>query len=219
MNPIASLKAAQTDGQLLESTAQNLTAWLEADLPAWAVSSIQELVDRKEWSELNDRFYRYLEFGTGGMRGRTIGVVSTAAEKEGEGPQGTPGHAAAMDWLERELGAMDVATRRERFRYPGWRRGEDRAEVVAPFRRPLRAAAAGYSTPADPFEAEVAVYEPGAAADTAQAGYRGRVLLLPASVRLISEEQDALVLVQLVLLSGVVVVSFLDPNPETSGAK
>ena len=94
MNANTSIKTAQSDGQLLASTAENLTAWLEADLPAWAVSSIHELIDRKAWSELNDRFYRYLEFGTGGMRGRTIGVVSTAAERDGETQQGTPGHAA-----------------------------------------------------------------------------------------------------------------------------
>jgi phosphoglucomutase len=42
---------------------------------------------------VNDRFYRYLEFGTGGMRGRTIGVVPTAAETGTPGPLGTPAHA------------------------------------------------------------------------------------------------------------------------------
>ena len=94
MNAIASINAAQKEGQLLASSAENLATWLGADLPAWAVSSIEELVDRKAWSELNDRFYRYLEFGTGGMRGRTIGTMTTSAEREGEGPQGTPGHAA-----------------------------------------------------------------------------------------------------------------------------
>jgi len=41
---------------------------------------------------LNDRFYRYLEFGTGGMRGRTIGVVAAAAETGTLGPGGTPAH-------------------------------------------------------------------------------------------------------------------------------
>lgn len=46
------------------------------------------------WSELNDRFYRYLEFGTGGMRGRTIGVVSTQAETGQLSAQGSPEHAA-----------------------------------------------------------------------------------------------------------------------------
>ncbi len=31
--------------------------------------------------ELNDRFYRTLSFGTGGLRGRTIGKIVTAAER------------------------------------------------------------------------------------------------------------------------------------------
>jgi len=42
--------------------------------------SISELVQRGEWEELNDRFYKTLAFGTGGLRGRTIGKVITAAE-------------------------------------------------------------------------------------------------------------------------------------------
>ncbi|MBL9205258.1 MAG: phospho-sugar mutase [Opitutaceae bacterium] len=85
------IAAATKAGQLLPAAADNLTAWLAADLPAWARSSIEELVAQQAWSELNDRFYRYLEFGTGGMRGRTIGVVSTSAER-GTGP--SPAHAA-----------------------------------------------------------------------------------------------------------------------------
>ena len=88
------IKAAAQAGQLLASTAENLQAWLEAGLPDWARTSIDELVERQAWGELNDRFYRYLEFGTGGMRGRTIGVVSAKAETGVLGPQGTPAHAA-----------------------------------------------------------------------------------------------------------------------------
>ena len=43
---------------------------------------------------MNDRFYRDLEFGTGGIRGRTIGAVSTAAETGKPGAYGSPEHAA-----------------------------------------------------------------------------------------------------------------------------
>lgn len=88
------LQAAEKAGQLLESAGKNLRTWLGAGLPAWAVDSIGELVEKGAWSELNDRFYRYLEFGTGGIRGRTIGVVTTTAEMGSPGPQGTPEHAA-----------------------------------------------------------------------------------------------------------------------------
>jgi len=91
----SSVTAAAQAGHLLPSTAETLHAWLAADLPAWARSSIDELVARQAWSELNDRFYRYLEFGTGGMRGRTIGVVSTAAER-GSGGEGAPSAHAAV---------------------------------------------------------------------------------------------------------------------------
>lgn len=94
MIPLASIQAAKKSGKLLPSAIENLSAWLEADLPAWAIAAITELVDRQEWSELNDRFYRDLEFGTGGMRGRTIGGITPPSESEKLGPQGTPAHAA-----------------------------------------------------------------------------------------------------------------------------
>ncbi len=43
-------------------------------------ASIDELVAQKAWTELDDRFFRDIAFGTGGMRGRTIGKVVTKAE-------------------------------------------------------------------------------------------------------------------------------------------
>ena len=42
--------------------------------------SLEALVGSGEWGELNDRFFRTLAFGTGGLRGRTIGKVVTEAE-------------------------------------------------------------------------------------------------------------------------------------------
>ena len=94
MTALSSIQSAGQSGKLLPSTVQILTEWLGAGLPPWALSSIDELVTKEAWSELNDRFYRYLEFGTGGMRGRTIGTISTSAEQGTPGPQGTPEHAA-----------------------------------------------------------------------------------------------------------------------------
>ncbi|QYM77566.1 phospho-sugar mutase [Horticoccus luteus] len=81
-------------GRLMPSAEDNLIAWSEAQLPAWVRASVEELVAKEAWSELNDRFYRYLEFGTGGMRGRTIGVVQAAAETGQVNAAGTPEHAA-----------------------------------------------------------------------------------------------------------------------------
>jgi len=92
MTTLEKIRAAGQAGQLLPSSVENLAAWLEAGLPPWAAASIDELVTREAWSELNDRFYRFLEFGTGGMRGRTIGVIATQAETGQVGPLGTPAH-------------------------------------------------------------------------------------------------------------------------------
>jgi len=94
MSSLDRIQAAAKAGKLLPSAAENLATFLAAQLPAWAQSSIDELVSREEWSELNDRFYRYLEFGTGGMRGRTIGVVPAAAETGTLSATGSPEHAA-----------------------------------------------------------------------------------------------------------------------------
>ncbi|MGJ8654113.1 MAG: phospho-sugar mutase [Opitutaceae bacterium] len=95
MSIIEKIETAGSDGSLLSSTVENLKTWASADfLPAWTGESIAELVDKGEWDELNDRFYQNLAFGTGGIRGRTIGRVSTAAETGTLSEQGSPAHAA-----------------------------------------------------------------------------------------------------------------------------
>jgi phosphoglucomutase len=88
------IETAVRAGELMPAAAVNINAFLAARLPEWAESSIRELVDRKSWGELNDRFFRELEFGTGGIRGRTIAKVATSAETGTPGPFGVPEHAA-----------------------------------------------------------------------------------------------------------------------------
>ena len=94
MTTLDRITAATKAGHLLPSAAENLAAFLAAKFPAWAAQSIAELVAQGAWGELNDRFYRYLEFGTGGMRGRTIGVIATRAETGTVNSSGSPEHAA-----------------------------------------------------------------------------------------------------------------------------
>ena len=95
MSVIEKIEAAGANGSLLQSTVANLKIWASADfLPAWTGESIAELVEKEEWDELNDRFYQSLAFGTGGIRGRTIGRVSTAAETGTLSEQGSPANAA-----------------------------------------------------------------------------------------------------------------------------
>ena len=69
------------DGQLMESAAKNIQALLAGAPSDLYLRSLGELVEGAEWAELNDRFYRTLSFGTGGLRGRTIGKIVTAVER------------------------------------------------------------------------------------------------------------------------------------------
>jgi phosphoglucomutase len=66
---------------LLESSAVNIGALLGAHPEDYERASIAELAEAGDWGELNNRFFRTLAFGTGGLRGKTIGAVVTAAER------------------------------------------------------------------------------------------------------------------------------------------
>jgi phosphoglucomutase len=69
-------------GKLSAESAQNIQTLVAASQSQPLVeASIGELVAAGEWAELNDRFFRTLAFGTGGLRGRTIGKVVTKAEQ------------------------------------------------------------------------------------------------------------------------------------------
>jgi phosphoglucomutase len=75
------LSRAVADRQLMESAAKNIHALLGGAPSDLYLRAVSELVDGAEWSELNDRFYQTLAFGTGGLRGRTIGKIVTRAER------------------------------------------------------------------------------------------------------------------------------------------
>jgi phosphoglucomutase len=81
---------ALADRALMESAAKNIHALLDGAPSDFYSRSVGELVDGAEWAELNDRFYRTLAFGTGGLRGRTIGKIVTAAERGKAAPNERP---------------------------------------------------------------------------------------------------------------------------------
>ena len=86
------LQAAQAKGQISASSLANAGDWLRSGaLPATAIDALKDLSDRGAWAEIEDRFYKGIAFGTGGMRGRTVGRVSAANELD---PQGLPVRAA-----------------------------------------------------------------------------------------------------------------------------
>ncbi|MBV9462750.1 MAG: phospho-sugar mutase [Verrucomicrobiae bacterium] len=92
------LKQALADavqkGDLLAESRENIFAWLDLCAEDWSNASLLELVEKKEWRELNDRFFKTLAFGTGGLRGRTVGGVTTRAEQGRGGPNGRPEYPA-----------------------------------------------------------------------------------------------------------------------------
>jgi phosphoglucomutase len=75
------IERAVARGQLLESTAKNIRTLLAGAPADLYFKSVNELANDCEWPELNDRFYQTLAFGTGGLRGRTIGKIVTSAER------------------------------------------------------------------------------------------------------------------------------------------
>src|SRR5213594_4806846 len=68
-------------GQLMQSTAKDIRSLLAGASTDLYFKAIKQLADSGEWSELNDRFYQTLAFGTGGLRGRTIGKIVAKAER------------------------------------------------------------------------------------------------------------------------------------------
>ncbi len=83
---LASLKTAKSKGQLSAAALTNAAAWLESGaLPPAAVEALADLATQGAWAELEDRFYKGIAFGTGGMRGRTVGRVSAANELDAAG--------------------------------------------------------------------------------------------------------------------------------------
>ncbi len=81
---------------LLPNAANNLKDWLEGGfLSEASLDSLRSLIESGNAEELNNRFYTNIAFGTGGLRGRTIGMTATSSEKGYEGPS-RPGVGSNM---------------------------------------------------------------------------------------------------------------------------
>lgn len=86
------LQQAVDGGKLLKSSLDNIKLLLSGTKDPVALEAVTQLANEGEWEELNDRFYKTLAFGTGGLRGRTIGKVVTTVEQGKGGPNGRPEH-------------------------------------------------------------------------------------------------------------------------------
>jgi phosphoglucomutase len=83
------LEQAVKEGHLLATSAENISLLLAAGNNPLYPLAISQLAEAKAWSELNDRFFKTLAFGTGGLRGRSIGNRVTEAER-GSHPESEP---------------------------------------------------------------------------------------------------------------------------------
>lgn len=115
----SSLDAAVASGQLLPSAKANIEALLAGTTSEIATKAIDELVASGAWEELNDRFFKTLAFGTGGLRGRTIGRVITSVEQGNGGPNGRPEHpcvgTATMNYYNVSRAVRGMITYAKRF--------------------------------------------------------------------------------------------------------
>ena len=74
------LEHAVHEGRLLATSVANILQLLSGGNNPLYAAAIEELAENRAWTELNDRFFKTLTFGTGGLRGRTIGKIVTRAE-------------------------------------------------------------------------------------------------------------------------------------------
>ena len=82
-------RAVETENLRADSRT-NIRQMVSGDTTGFYARVIDELVEAGEWAELNDRFYKTLAFGTGGLRGRTIGRIVTKTERGTPTPIGRP---------------------------------------------------------------------------------------------------------------------------------
>jgi len=87
---LSTIQQAAKDGKLLPSSAENIRALLSGSTSPVYEAAVAELVSAEDWKELDNRFFRTLAFGTGGLRGKTIGAVVTKVEQGSPQPLGRP---------------------------------------------------------------------------------------------------------------------------------
>lgn len=97
---------------------------------------------------------------------------------------GSPASAVAREILQRKLDSLGIKYFTQSYDFNAWRRDEDHACLVAPFKKELRAYAAGYSAACTRKTAEIAVIYGGQDGDYADIDVVGKAILLePAKVK------------------------------------
>ena len=91
---LENIQSFSDEGLIKKSTAENLISWIKQEnTPHWVTDSISQLIDEKHWDEINNRFFKNISFGTGGIRGRTISETITNIEAGNQKKGQTPNYA------------------------------------------------------------------------------------------------------------------------------
>ena len=86
------LDDAISRGDVSVGAGANINLYLQGANSPVGPATILELLKSCEWQEIDDRFFKKMAFGTGGLRGRTIGKIVTRAERGVGGPLDRPEH-------------------------------------------------------------------------------------------------------------------------------
>lgn len=91
------ITAAVQAGDLSESAAENLRAWLTEPRYAEYSEAVIDHVERRAWQTLDDAFWTIIPFGTGGRRGKMYPIGSNAINDRtiGESAQGLADYVKA----------------------------------------------------------------------------------------------------------------------------
>ena len=86
------LDEAVQRGDVSVEAGRNIELYLQGTNSPVGGAAIIELLESGEWQEIDDRFFKTMAFGTGGLRGRTVGKIVTKAEQGKGGPLARPEH-------------------------------------------------------------------------------------------------------------------------------
>lgn len=86
------LDAAVKNGEVSAEAKKHIELYLAGTSSPVGAAAVTELLKAGEWQEIDDRFFKTMAFGTGGLRGRTVGKIVTAAEQGAGGPLDRPEH-------------------------------------------------------------------------------------------------------------------------------
>ena len=102
MQPIDLIK-----GKVSTEAESNITTWLTQEKYADYASELEQMIHEERWQELEDAFFKEVEFGTGGRRG-TTGLGSNRINRItiGESAQALCRYALSVDKKSKEKGVV-----------------------------------------------------------------------------------------------------------------